>query len=70
MIVVSVFGAWQMPSHIPVGGANPSAVMTSTLVVVMITTFVFGGLTEPMLRYNGMKLGNAKKSPKPQVLPF
>ena len=58
-------GAIAFALSLQVPTKNSSAIMTSTLVVVMVTTFIFGGLTEPMLRYNGMKTGGGvAKAPK------
>ena len=34
---------------------NATVIMTSTLVVVLFTTFIFGGATEPFLTYTGVK---------------
>jgi len=43
-------------------GANREAYETTTLSIVVFTTVVCGGLTEPMLRYAGMKRGQQNGS--------
>lgn len=65
-------GAIAFALSLQVPTSNGSVIMTSTLVVVVITTFIFGGLTEPMLRLNGMKGYGAKDPnapPRPPKTP-
>ncbi len=62
-------GAIAFALSLQVPTPNGSLIMTSTLVVVVITTFVFGGLTEPMLRLNGMKGYGAKDPNAPPKAP-
>lgn len=51
--------------------AHRPVVVTTTLAVVLVTTFVCGGLTEPLVSYLGMKNPNyATKHTLQETVPF